>query len=89
MPSFKPIPHDMILDIDRFLETNRSRCIPVYREAETIRVRWEKQNIALEDVVSVLVERCGVHDVAMSFDRGDIDVMVENPEEMERSSRLG
>lgn len=89
MPSYKPIPHAMILDIDSFLATNRSRCIPVYREAETIRVRWEKQNIALEDVVSVLVERCGVHDVAMSFDRGDIEVLVENPDEDVRSSRCG
>lgn len=71
MAIFKPLPQCMISDIDLFLERNRGTCISVYSEAEKIRRKWEEQNIALEDVVSALVERCGQHGVAVSFDQTD------------------
>jgi hypothetical protein len=88
MTIFKTLPPLMLSDIDRFLEVNRSKCIPVYAEAEKIRQRWELQNIALEDIVATLVERCGMHDVAMSFERRDaIDVLIEEDEGEESSQK--
>lgn len=79
MPTLKPIPSAMLGDIDQFLAQHRSRCISLYPEAEKIRLRWEVKNIALEDVVSVLVERCGQYDVAVSFDgRDQVEVLWED-----------
>ena len=79
MPSLKPLPSEMVGDIDALLEKNRTKCISIYPEAERIRHKWEDQNIALEDVVSVLVERCGIHRVAISFDRyAGPDVLAED-----------
>ena len=78
MTSLKPLPPAMIGDIDSLLESNRAKCISIYPEAEKIRRKWVQQNIALEDVVSVFVERCGIHSVAVSFDRAaDYDVLKE------------
>jgi len=88
MIMLKPIPSAMLDDIDRFLAQHRSRCISLYAEAENIRQRWEVQNIALEDVVSILVERCGQYDVAVSFDgRDQVDVLRED--RAERPRRTG
>lgn len=83
MTAIKPLPTPMIRDIDLFLEHNRSKCIQLYSEAERIRRKWEAENIALEDVASVLVERCGAHDVAVSFDRQrEVDILLELPDEL-------
>lgn len=85
MPSLKPLPAPMLADIERFLERNRTRCIPVFAEAEQLRQKWERENIALEDVLTVLVERCGAHDVAMSFDRrGETEVLLEDMDDTPR-----
>lgn len=79
MSSYKPLPATMVADIDRVLEANRSRCLSIYPEAEKLRRKWEEENIALEDVVSVFIERCGFHSVAISFDRSaGIDVLTED-----------
>lgn len=88
MPTLKPIPPAMLSDIDTFLAQHRSRCISLYPEAEKIRHEWEVQNIALEDVVSILVDRCGQYDVAVSFDgRDQVDVLRED--RAERPRRTG
>lgn len=81
MTSFKPLPPAMVGDIDALLQKHREKCISIYPEAEKIRRKWEAQNVALEDVVSALVERCGVHSVSVSFDRqAGIDVLWEDHE---------
>lgn len=86
MTSYKPLPPAMIGDIDALLESNRATCISIYPEAEKLRRKWEEQNVALEDVVSAFVERCGVHSVAVSFDRrSEVDVLSE--ESVGRDSR--
>lgn len=88
MTSFKPLPACMVSDIDLFLEQHRGTCISVYPEAEKIRRKWEDQNVALEDVVSALVERCGQHAVAMAFDRRDeADALLEDHDGAEPARR--
>lgn len=83
MPSLKPLPTAMTRDIDLFLEMNRGKCIELYAEAEKMRKKWEHENIALEDVVSVFVERCGSHDVAVSIDRNaEIDCLLSEEDEI-------
>ena len=90
MPSLTPMPASMLSDIDFFLEQQRGQCIQIYPEAERIRCKWESQNIALEDVVSVLVERAGLHEVALSFDRSaGIDALVENHSDWSTTRRCG
>lgn len=78
MISYKPLPPAMIGDIDALLASHRSNCIAIYPEAEKIRRKWVENNVALEDVVSVFVERCGLHSVAVSFERrSEVDVLEE------------
>lgn len=77
MPRQKTLPAAMMTEIDAFLRHNTERCISVYAGAEKVRSKWEVYNVALEDVVAALVERCGQHSVAMSFDRGEVDVLIE------------
>lgn len=78
MTSFKPLPPAMVGDIDALLASHHSECISIYPEAEKLRRKWVEQNIALEDVVSVFVERCGVHSLAVSFERrSEVDVLQE------------
>ena len=90
MTMFKSLPLPMIRDIDLFLEQNRSKCIELYVEAERIRLKWEGQNVALEDVANVLVERCGAHGVALSFDRlAEAEVLLELPDEPAQPRRTG
>ncbi len=89
MRTLKQLPVPMLGDIDKFLSFNKQQCIHVYAEAEKIRQRWEEQNIALEDIVSVLVDRCGYHQVAMSFDRRDeAKLLVERDGSEQPSSRF-
>lgn len=90
MPAIRPLPTPMIRDIDLFLAHNRSKCIQLYPEAERIRQKWEAENIALEDVASCLVERCGAHGVAVAFDRqAEAAVLLELPEEAGNARRTG
>ena len=84
MPRQRTLPAAMMTEIDTFLRHNTERCISVYNGAEKVRSKWEVYNVALEDVVAVMVERCGLHSVAMSFDRGEVDVLIEE----RRSLRL-
>ncbi|MFO1130863.1 MAG: hypothetical protein U1E16_02425 [Hyphomicrobiales bacterium] len=89
MPSLKPIPDLMIRDIDRLLEMHRGQCISLYAEAEKLRQKWVARNIALEDVVSVLVERCGSHAVAVAIDsHAGVDVLF-NEDELTEARQSG
>jgi hypothetical protein len=90
MPSLKPLPAALIDDIDAYLEIHRSQCIDVYPHSEKMRREWEHLNIALEDIVYVFVERCGLHGVAVSFDRrAEVDVLSEDREEMPEDRKFG
>ncbi|MFN4143670.1 hypothetical protein [Aestuariivirga sp.] len=62
------LPRPVVHDIEQVLSINRSTCIRVYAEAETIRKRWSDENIALEDIVDALIDRGGRYNASMSLD---------------------
>jgi hypothetical protein len=89
MPRQRTLPAAMMTEIDAVLSHNTERCISVYAGAEKVRSKWEVYNVALEDVVAVFVERCGLHSVAMSFDRGEVDVLVEERQSLRQVRNHG
>lgn len=68
MKSIRLIPLEMRRDIDAALALHRKGTLPVYAEAEKIRQKWVEKNIALEDIIALLVEGSGNYGVSVIFD---------------------
>ncbi len=62
------IPADLRREVTEVLMQYRGSTLPVYAEAEKIRLRFQTRNIALEDVIAMFVEASGSHSVSIAFD---------------------
>jgi hypothetical protein len=62
------VPEPMMQDIDIVLMAYTGRTMPLYAEADNIRRRWLSENIALEDILDLLVRRASVHNVSFEID---------------------
>jgi hypothetical protein len=62
------VPEPMSQAIDFVLTAYTGRTLPLYAEAESIRRRWLSENIALEDILDLLVRRASVHNVSFEID---------------------
>jgi hypothetical protein len=61
------LPEEIRLEVESTLRENEAKALSVYAAAEKIRQRWEAKNVALEDIVELLVEGSGRHGVAIAF----------------------
>ncbi len=68
MEMIKLVPIKLRREVSEVLNTYALSTLPVYAEAEKIRRRWHRHNIALEDIIGLFVEECGKHNVSIAFD---------------------
>ena len=58
----------MTAEIERVVQEKSGQTLQVYAEAEKIRTRWRDLNIALEDIISQMIEFSGTYGVAVAFE---------------------
>jgi hypothetical protein len=66
--TFRLLPRAVLFEIDAVLRLHQGKTLQVYAEAEAIRQRHQELNIALEDILTHLVEDSGKYQVAVAFD---------------------
>ena len=71
MKNVRILPQQMMEDLESVLRRYEGQTLPVYAEAEKIRQRWEQMNVALEDIVTRLVQGSPKHMVSIFFNVED------------------
>lgn len=68
MTTIRLIPREILREVETVLALHRRQTLAVYAEAEKIRQKWVEKNVALEDIIAVLVGGSGNHEVSVVFD---------------------
>jgi hypothetical protein len=62
------VPLRMLQDIETVLLVYSGRTVPIYAEAEKIRLAWLSENVALEDIVDEMLRKARSYSVSFEID---------------------